>query len=88
MKHSYVTHANCDREHCPVCHGGLAVCAVCGAGEGELTTDCPGVPVPVEIRAQVYAGQVDYRFGGWIVRSEDSQPHPLTQFSHHEGVIA
>lgn len=88
MKHTFLTHERCDREYCGICDGGLGVCTVCHAAEGELTTDCPGVPVPVDIREKVFAGQVDFRFGGWIVLTEDTEAHSLTQLSNHEGVPA
>lgn len=42
--HLLVTHDRCSNPgHCPICDGGLALCAVCGALEGALLDSCPGV---------------------------------------------
>lgn len=30
-----VQHSDCERLHCPICDGGLYICAVCGAAEVE-----------------------------------------------------
>jgi len=50
-----------------IVEGGLAVCKVCGGGEGSLTTDCPGEKIPYEKDQRVYAGKIDYREGqGWV----------------------
>ena len=65
MNHSYVKHAHCERSHCPICDGGLHVCLVCTAAEGELTTDCPGVVVSYERREAVYKGRYDFVKGEW-----------------------
>ena len=45
----------CSCEHC--C---LLVCSVCGASEGSLTTDCPGVPVGFDKHTEVYETKLDY----------------------------
>ncbi len=49
------------------CEGGLALCTVCRAGEGQLTEDCPGRVMTDEEADAVYAGLLDYRRsqGGW-----------------------
>lgn len=38
----------------------LAVCDVCGAYEGGLTTDCPGVRVDFDKQEEVYTTDLDY----------------------------
>ncbi len=50
LKHIYESHENCDRNPCMVCDGGLGICVVCGAAEGELTDDCHGEPVEDRIK--------------------------------------
>jgi len=45
----------CTCEHCTLC-----VCSVCGAYEGGLTTDCPGVPVDFDRQQEVYETLLDY----------------------------
>lgn len=50
---------------CCYCDGGLALCTVCNAGECELTTDCPGVPLSELIRDWVCRGLTDYKNGEW-----------------------
>lgn len=67
MQHSYVKHVNCDRSHCPICDGGLMICRVCTAAEGELTKECPGVVVPFDRREAVYHGKYDFYNGEWYV---------------------
>ena len=54
----------CGADHCPICEGGLAVCKVCGLAEGELTTECPGVP-SCEHSEAICAGLKDFRDGAW-----------------------
>lgn len=67
MKHQYWTAGECacDRPHCNICMGGLALCKVCGLYEGGLTTDCPGVPSQ-DRSDDVYAGRLDFRNGEWV----------------------
>lgn len=38
--------------------GGLALCTVCGAGEGELLKWCPGFKLTPEARQACYTGNV------------------------------
>lgn len=58
-----------------IAEGGLAVCKVCGGGEGSLTTDCPGEKIPYDKDQAVYAGKTDYREGqGWV-----SEKNPTNQ---------
>lgn len=49
MEHILLTNETCtcnksSEQNCPVCDGGLGVCAVCGAAECELLDmpECPG----------------------------------------------
>lgn len=38
-----VTHENCTTPYCPICVGGLFVCAECGAAEADTERQiCPG----------------------------------------------
>jgi hypothetical protein len=70
----------CDRPgFCPICDGGLAVCAVCGLAEGALTTDCPGIPATMEQMDQVYAGDLDYRAGVWVNACSGHSPTSYRQ---------
>jgi len=46
--------------HCTCYHCTLSVCEVCGAYEGGLTTDCPGVRVDVDRQKEVYETPLDY----------------------------
>jgi hypothetical protein len=51
---------------CPCYHCTLAVCAVCGAYEGGLTSDCPGEKVSFDRQKEVYETNLDYIEGlGW-----------------------
>lgn len=45
----------CSCEHCT-----LSVCAICGAYEGGLTTDCPGVLVDYDRQKEVYETSLDF----------------------------
>lgn len=45
----------CTCEHC-----NLSVCAVCGAYDGGLTTDCPGAKIDVNKQREVYETCLDY----------------------------
>lgn len=69
MKHKYEEHTNCqdvnEGRNCNICLGGLSICAVCGLGEGPLTDDCPGVPVPYWAEKLSYAGFLNFRNGMW-----------------------
>lgn len=51
----------CSCEHCT-----LAVCTVCGAYEGGLTTDCPGATVNFDRQREVFETSLDYTDAcGW-----------------------
>lgn len=70
MKHEwYKCPPDCENPHCPYCRGGLGLCVVCGAAEGELTTDCPGHKVTEEIKQKVYQGKLDFFGGQWIQKT-------------------
>ena len=45
---------------CTCQHCNLAVCSVCGAYEGSLTTDCPGQAVGFDKHKEVYETPLDY----------------------------
>ena len=45
---------------CTCYHCTLAVCSVCGAYEGGLTTDCPGARVDFDRQKEVYETPLDY----------------------------
>lgn len=47
-------------KHCSCEHCCLAVCAVCGAYEGGLTTDCPGTQVDFDKQKEVHETSLDY----------------------------
>src|SRR4029078_1255590 len=59
----------CTCEHCA-----LAVSAVCGAGEGSLTTDCPGEKVPYDRQQEVFEPSFDYTDErGWHLAPEGTR---------------
>lgn len=47
----------CTRENCNVCSGGLALCTVCGGGEGALLTYCAGYRLSSQTLDDIYEGQ-------------------------------
>jgi len=55
IKHNF--HA-CDSERCHICAGGLALCTVCRAAEGELLSSCPGYELNPEALGACYSGNV------------------------------
>ena len=63
-------------KHCSCEHCCLAVCSVCGAGEGSLTTDCPGTQVSADKQQEVYETNFDYTDErGWhLAKNEDGTP--------------
>lgn len=70
----------CSCEHCT-----LAVCSVCGAYEGSLTTDCPGSKISYDRQQEIYETKLDYTDErGWHQgqsmkeRSPRFEPAPVT----------
>lgn len=68
--HRFKTPADCTHStefdgSCPVCDGGLSVCLVCGAAEGELPRECPGRTMTREELDGVLDGRLDYVDGTW-----------------------
>lgn len=69
--HTYEVHdAGCERMHCHICEGGLAVCTVCKGAEGALTKECPGQPMTGQQQEDVYAGTLDFYGGAWQERAK------------------
>ena len=64
MKHQW-SKCNCNKYNCVICEGNLSICAVCGAAEGELTTECPGVKMTPDQKKGAYTGNLDYYNGEW-----------------------
>ena len=62
--HDFLYHDNCDKESCYICN--LSCCGTCGAYEGGLTTECPGVKVHYEVQQAVYKEKIDFINGKWI----------------------
>ncbi|QRE00495.1 hypothetical protein [Burkholderia phage BCSR129] len=58
--HVFEKHTGCDKDHCHICDGGLAVCIVCGGAEGSLPTKCPGYRMTADQQDEVYAGRLNY----------------------------
>ena len=50
---------------CPYCAGGLFLCTKCGLAEGELTTECPGVPLTHSQYEDLERGTLDFKDGQW-----------------------
>lgn len=68
MNHTlYACPPDCTRPNCPICDGGLAHCTVCGGAEGSLPTECPRERMNEETERAVYARQLDYRGGVWVL---------------------
>ena len=59
-------------KHCSCEHCSLSVCAVCGAAEGSLTTDCPGAKVDYDKQQEVFETNLDYTNDrGWHLAQAD-----------------
>jgi len=69
-KHTPVK-CNCNKSHCNICDGGLVTCSVCGASEGELTTECPGYKLPRSTMKLVFEGEIDYISHRWVITKFD-----------------
>lgn len=66
----------CTCEHCA-----LAVCEVCGAGEGTLTTDCPGQRVAHDRQQEVFETSLDFTDDrGWHLAAAGHRRSP--RFEH------
>lgn len=68
MKHDWhgpKDHASApyESDNCMSCV--LSVCKVCGAGEAELTVDCPGRRTTPPERDAVMNGKLEYFRGKW-----------------------
>lgn len=79
---------HCGCGDCNVCD--LVVCSVCGAYEGGLTTDCPGVRVDFDTQQEVYKTDLDYTDAkGWFraggVRKGGLAGWPNVNFEKREG---
>ena len=48
----------CTIQHCQWCEGGLGLCTVCNAAEGELLEECPGYELTAEAHELCYKGQI------------------------------
>jgi hypothetical protein len=48
----------CYEAGCMFCDGGLGLCTVCGAFEGQLLTHCPGYRLSEETLEACYRGNV------------------------------
>ncbi len=60
-------------KHCSCEHCCLSVCSVCGAGEGTLTTDCPGTRVDTDKQQEVFETNLDYTDDrGWYLEVDGS----------------
>lgn len=63
--------------HCTCEHCNLSVCAVCGAYEGGLTTDCPGIRIDFDKQLEVYETCFDYTDSrGWHQGAPVEHRHP------------
>ncbi len=56
---------DCREAWCATHHGELFSCQVCGGGEGDLPTQCPGHPMTEDQRNRVSSGWIDFRNGRW-----------------------
>lgn len=84
-KHKHVT--ECLRggpvsKYCSCPHCTLAVCSVCGAYEGALTTDCPGARMSFDRQKEVYETNLDYTDErGWHQGEPMKQRSPRFEFA-------
>jgi hypothetical protein len=51
---------------CSFCDSSLALCNICGAGEGELATECPGPDTTKQQRELTMTGMIDFVGGKWV----------------------
>lgn len=71
QKVSHTLHANCDKEGCCVCEGGLAWCVTCGGAEASLPTECPGFMMTAGEQDLVQNGELDFKDGQWRRKHPD-----------------
>lgn len=57
--------------NCMVCDGGLGICKVCGALEGALASECPGVWLTPEQCDEIYEAKTDFKGGQWVTPGTD-----------------
>lgn len=75
MEHVFVEHEKCPNPgRCMICDGGLALCALCGCGEGGLPTDCPGYNCYAEYGDAIHRGEIDFVDGEWVKSSSVHSP--------------
>lgn len=67
-QHKYVVHKDCKLNSCIICDGGLALCEVCGLGEGALTTECCGHRVDSDVADDCYIGKQDFINNIWVYK--------------------
>ena len=56
----------CGESVCPYCAGGLFNCIRCGAAEGQLPTDCPGVKMTETQKDETFIGALDFKDDRWV----------------------
>lgn len=72
---------------CSCMHCCISVCSVCGAYEGSLTTDCPGVEVGFDRQQEVYKTLLDYTAErGWH-QSDKGMADRTTHFRPRQGSV-
>ena len=72
----------CGRDGCMFCDGGLCLCTVCNAFEGQLLSSCPGYKLSEEAHDAVYEGNV-YDFVNWKAL-RNSRVFPALLQSKHD----
>jgi hypothetical protein len=63
----------CSDLDCTICAGGLSLCEVCGGGESELPTHCPGEQLTEGQRRGISTGEMDFLRERWW------QPIPIAR---------
>jgi len=80
--HIYATAEDCAKKECNgcmICHGGLALCKVCGGVEGALTTDCCGYMLDDTVLAKIYKGELDFRNYSWDFVASPNSPASIRE---------
>lgn len=76
-------------KHCSCEHCCLSVCSVCGAYEGGLTTDCPGVIVSFDRQKEVHETLLDYTDDrGWHADGMEKITPRFEEVSEREAMEA